>query len=147
MIEAAYVLPIMLVMMLVLVDVVVYGSDRLYANDVMADAYHLVMGEASMVSADSPQQNVVCTAGSAGSAGTVELNAAQLQTTITDAFIKIFPGLVADDVVYDIVTSSGVPTVHVITVRFPSQTILLPDSFSQQFPIEAKLILSIDLKC
>ncbi len=147
MIEAAYVLPIMLVMILVLVDVVVYASDRLYANDVMADAYHLVMGEASMVSADDPQQNVVCTAGAAGEPGTVELNATQLQTTITDAFIKIFPGLVVGDIAYDIVTSSGVPTVHVITVRFPSQTIFLPDSFSQQFPIEAKLILSIDLKC
>jgi len=145
--EAAYVLPLMLVMILMLVDVVVYSSDRLYANDVMADAYHLVMGEASMVSVDNPQQDVLCTAGAAGEPGTVELNATQLQTTITDAFIKIFPSLVAGDIVYDIATSSGVPTIHVITVRFPSHTIFLPDSFAQQFPVEAKLILSIDLKC
>lgn len=142
MIEAAYVLPIMLVMILVLVDVVVYASDRLYANDVMADAYHLVMGEASMVSADNTSQgSAIC------AAGTVKLDEAILQQTITSNFVTMFPGLVAGDVVYDIVTSSGVPTVHVITVRFPSQTILLPDSLSQQFPIEAKLILSIDLRC
>jgi len=142
MIEAAYVLPIVMVMIMMVIDVIVYSVDRLYANDVMADTYHLVMGEASVVSADNPKQNVVCTA------GRVELNVAQVETTITNAFESIFDGLLASSVaIHTESTDGAVPEVHVITASFASQSIFLPDSFAQVFPVKAKLILSFDLGC
>lgn len=144
MIEAAYVLPVMMVVVLLIVDVVVYASDRLYANDVMADAYHLFMAEAAALSSDPTLtvSNVQC------SDGHVSLNEAEAKTTVANAFTSIFPGFNSENLTISVVSSTGiVPQVFVMDVSFTSQTIFLPEAFAKSFPVKAKLILSFDLGC
>lgn len=144
MLEAAYILPLLLVMLLVLLDVVIFATDRLQANDVMADTYNLVMGEATALSADPTKtfKHVQC------NSNKVELNAAELESTVKGSFVKVFNGLQESDVILNTQAEADVtPQVYLVDVKFWSQTLFLPDAVAQSFPVKAKLILSFDLGC
>jgi Flp pilus assembly protein TadG len=144
MIEAAYVLPIMMVMVLLIVDLIGYVADRLLANDVMADAYQLMMNQANAQAADPnlTLDTVTC------QSNKVELNSNGAESFIKAGFSGLFNGLEKSAVNVDIQKQPGEsPSTYIFNAQFPSQTLFLPDAFAQSFPVKAKLIISFDLSC
>lgn len=140
--EAAYILPLMLAMALFILDVVVYSSDRLSANNVMADTYRLVMGQANSIAPGDNGKNVTCTA------NLVQLNTSEVEKTIRNNMASLFADLSSGDVTVSTSTEAGVtPQVYIVNASFPSQTIFLPDTLAQSFPVKSQLILSFDLGC
>lgn len=144
MIEAAYLLPFMMIALLAVVDLIGYVADRLSANDVMADAYQLMMNQANAqaIDPDLTLNTVTC------QAHKVELNSGGAETFIKDGFTGMFDGLGKSDVSVDIQKQPGEsPSTYIFKAKFPSQTLFLPDAFAQSFPVKAKLIISFDLSC
>ena len=140
--EAAYILPLMLAMALFILDVVVYSADRLSANNVMADTYRLVMGQANSIVPGESGKNVNCVA------NLVQLNTSEVEKTIRGNMASLFKDLSSSDVTIKTTTQSGVtPQVYIVNASFPSQTIFLPDTLAQTFPVKSQLILSFDLGC
>lgn len=144
MIEAAYLLPFMMIALLAVVDLIGYVADRLSANDVMADAYQLMMNQANAqaIDPDLTLNTVIC------QAHKVELNSGGAETFIKNGFTGLFDGLDKSAVTVDIQKQPGEsPSTYIFKAQFPSQTLFLPEAFAQSFPVKAKLIISFDLSC
>lgn len=143
MIEAAYVLPVMMLMVLAMVDAVSYAADRLAANGVMADAYQLMMGQGQALASD----NTLTLATVQCNSGQVELDTSGAQSLVKTGFESLFDDLNESDISVDVQQSDTTPLSYVFHTQFPSQTLFLPDAFAENFPVKAKLIISFDLTC
>lgn len=143
MIEAAYVLPFMLLVVLLQIEAVNYASDRLFANNIMNDMNQLVMSHANQTSTSGEDVGfTICNAD-----GRVEVLDTQAEAALRSNFetaIGVDPD--AMEIVYKPSVTNGV-TSFVVEVSVPSSTIVLPEAFATSFPIKTNMLLSIDLSC
>lgn len=146
MMEAAYVLPIMLLMILLVVETVNYASDRLYANNIMTDMTRLITDQANdeaMRPGNQSHRFVSC------SSESVVVNESEAATGLQELFaISIGNGTVPEglEMTYEAKQTQGVTT-YVVKVSIPSQTLFLPSYIAQSFPIKTNMLVSIDLSC
>lgn len=143
MIEAAYVLPFMLLVVLLQIEAVNYASDRLYANNIMTDMNQLVMSHANQTSTSGQDVGfTICNAD-----GRVEVLDTQAEAALRSNFeaaIGVNPD--AMEILYKPTVTNGV-TSFVVEVSVPSSTVVLPEAFATSFPLTTNMILSIDLSC
>ncbi len=139
-------LPLMFLAILMIVEAVNYASDRLYANNVMTDMTRLIVDQANDEASRPNSQNhrfVSC------NANKVVVNEGEAAQGLQELFaISVGNGQVPAGMSMDYQASQiqGVTT-YVVAVSIPSQTLFLPDSVAQTFPIKTNMLVSIDLSC
>ena len=142
MLEAAYVLPLIIVAMLAIVDAVNYAMDAIETTNVVQATYDSVMAQAGE-QADNPSSAfafVSC------QNGKVDLNVSAVQSYITDAVsILLDKPLAPSDQVAVTKWNASPVNSYLIDVSVKSSTLFLPDAFS--FQIHSKGILSLDYVC
>lgn len=146
MIEAAYVLPLFLVVSLLSVEAVSYATDRYTANNVLADLNESILIEAQAVSAGDIQnsQLVSCTANKViPNESTVS---SLLKSNISAS--SVGKGSLPEGFNLDY-TNSNVAglLVYVVNISFSSQTIVIPVELAKKFPVKANTIVTLGFSC
>lgn len=142
MLEAAYVLPLILVAMLSIVDAVNYAMDAMQSTQIVQNAYDVIMSQSQerSVNAAATVTLVKC------ASGKVDLDTVATQTFIKDGVEKVLgKALAPSDTVTVTKWDASPVNSYVIDVNVGSSTIFLPESFA--FKIHTKGIVSIDYTC
>ncbi len=143
MIEVAYVLPLMLIVILALVEAVNYASERYYLNNTLTDFYTIVMTEAQALASDPKHTSQLVSCAS----GKVRVDESQAAQMLRQMVLNVTHAR-ADtlDIVAQKLTLMGIDT-YVVDVSMPMQTHFLPPEFAKTFPLKAKMIISFALSC
>lgn len=142
-IEAAYVLPLMLIVILALVEAVNYASDRYYLNNTLTDFYTVVMTHAQAQASDPNYSSQIVRCDS----GRVQVNENEASELLRQMVLRVTSARSDTlEIVAQKQTLMGIDT-YVVDVSMPMQTRFLPSGFAQSFPLRAKLIISFALSC
>lgn len=146
MLEAAYMLPLLLIASLLSVEAVSYATDRYTANNVLADLNESILIEAqSMSSGDSQTSQLVSCTGNrvVPNESTVS---SLLKSNIAESGVG--KGALPDgfNLQYSHNEVAGL-MVYVVEVAFESNTIVMPDAMSKSFPVKANTIVTLGFSC
>lgn len=145
MIEAAYVLPLFLTVMLLSVEAVNYASDRLVTNNVLANLNESILLEASIIASGEGGASLVRCESNKVVPNESTL-VALLNTNIAASQVGNGSVPAGFQLNYTSQVVSGL-TVYVVEISFPSETLILPDSFAQSFPIKSSTIVTLGYSC
>lgn len=147
MLEAAYVLPLVLIVALLSVEAVNYASDCYSANDVLANVNEAVLLEASAVSSgvtnNSPLVNCQDHKVVPNQAAIQTLLNTNIQNSQVGGAGNIPDGF---DLNWTEQTVSGL-LVYVVNISFPSKTLVLPEAMAQSFPVKSNTIVTLGFSC
>jgi len=147
MLEAAYVLPLVLIVALLSVEAVNYASDRYSANNVLANVNEAILLEAGAVSSGVTDESPLVTC----QGHQVVPNQTAIQTLLNTSIKKSQVGgadLMPDgfDLKWTEQTVSGL-LVYVVNISFPSKTLILPEAMAQSFPVKSNTIVTLGFSC
>lgn len=139
-IEAAFIIPIIITLLLAIIEVVNYAADRLVATNILADELQLARTAAMAIQADANlNQNTyaVC------SANVVTLRESSFSSELSSRLRSQFAGSTVTTNIENFANVSF--QTYVVSVSIPARPILLPDLI--QFPINVTNIVTWDLSC
>lgn len=147
MLEAAYVLPLMLIVALLSVEAVNYASDRYSANNVLANVNEAVLLEASAVSAGVTTNSPLVTC----QGNQIVPNEAAVQTLLNTNIQNSQVGGAGSmpdgfQLNWTQETVSGL-LVYIVDISFPSKTLLLPEAMAKSFPVKSNTIVTLGFSC
>ena len=154
MVEAAYVLPLMLGVILFIVEAVAYAMNSIAVNDVLTDVHSRITTEVSERSSaetagEASALTLVSCLGSAGN-GRVTLNSGTVITTITELADSYFePRIALKDQVVTVTGPESVVGFDVYIVKYSAlaNPIVLPDFLSGILPVNVNTVISIKDSC
>lgn len=143
-IEAAYVLPLIMAAALLLVDTAIYATDRLSTNNAVNDVYQLVVSQSQFLSLNpgkgSSTQYVTC------QNNKVEPEKGKLTSLVKDAVASVVTRQ-PDDIRVQVTEPATDITDYIVEIEFDSHTLFLPDSLAQTFPVRSRMYISFDYSC
>ncbi len=149
MLEAAYVLPLVILVVLMIVESVNYSLDSLKLNNVMDNGYQVVMIQAQQLNSD-PTKTLSTVKCSGGSGSLIGMDESGFKTWLTNAVAMSVGknGVAPSGLTISIVlqTVGGILT-YVVKMSYPSQTIFLPTAMMQHFPVKTQGLFSFNLTC
>uniref|UniRef100_Q31EV2 Pilus assembly protein n=1 Tax=Hydrogenovibrio crunogenus (strain DSM 25203 / XCL-2) TaxID=317025 RepID=Q31EV2_HYDCU len=147
MLEAAYVLPVVLIVALLSVEAVNYASDRYSANNVLASLNESILLEASAVSSGMTASSPLVTCQNSQVVPNESAVQTLLNTNIANSQVG-GAGNMPDgfQLNWTQQTVSGL-LVYVVNISFPSKTLVLPESMAQSFPVKSNTIVTLGFSC
>jgi len=147
MLEAAYVLPLVLIVALLSVEAVNYASDRYSANNVLANVNEAILLEAGAVSSGIATSSPLVTCQGhqvvPNESAVLTLLNTNMQNSQVGGAGNMPDGFQLD---WTQQTVSGL-LVYVVNISFPSKTLVLPEAMAQSFPVKSNTIVTLGFSC
>lgn len=141
-IEAAYVLPLMMVVALLIIDTVVYATDRLAANNAVNDIYQMVVSQAQRVALvpGATSNFVQCT-------NHQVVPQAQALQTLMQNTVAAVANRQPNEITVNVTQPPSQILDYIVDVQFTAQTLFLPQDWAQVFPVRNRMYISFDYTC
>jgi len=144
MIEAAYVLPLFVLVLLFVLEAYVYALNGMVISDVVTDMHHVLIEEASLLAVDSSAGAVYTTC----SANVLSFNTGDVSTALVNQINNVIDFQISDlAATMPAATSSNGFAYYTITVTGSMDPVVIPSDIGIDFSFNVKTSIAIKAAC